>query len=1037
MIPTVMAVALMGLVIGTQPPNTHVDQWERYSFDIPQNWSCTPNNSLPGAFECRKAESAGAGHSNKNAPLFQNTVNFVFWPEAADLRATFDDMKRNQFSFYKDSSIDQEVLLTISGKPAFWSIYRYISFKTKRYNCEGGVQLGQGIVRVSALGILEGDTTFLAEVRQIVESIREIQPSDLNSLAHATLATTTVPPSGGAITSLRFREDLGGHYMMTVPEDWRQEQAAEETTLFAGTTREGVLVRYFAGEDDSGKLFSRALGRLKALSTEVSQQGELIDLTLNGKPAHLGIYRVKISLNGTESSCTSMIGGALVDSYEGGLTFTALIGEADLQASVERLKQMFSSIQPIPSEANLSMAVQNASMGQAGLTSASGSANSVQPPGDQKQIRRQTVHAKDSIIRYCASQEDPVRWSLPIGATFTDDLRMVAPGRLLLGSRKDDLVFPGIDYALVDARTGTVLWRYNRGNKPEAYYEVLSAADNKIVFLINEESNKDVKYTLLAIDAQSGAEQWNQSWVSTGTVQTYPVPGKDLVITSIAKKRDLTVTAVRLSDGKTAWRTDRQQKEDRAAPPIFVDEGDVYIFHKGLEKTSGESGNRLWSRSDIVVDGECAGPKIAGDLLWLTDTRGVLHTLNRSTGATIYKTPLPEAMRYTSICPESSRVYVLGASTLQTLGSDDARFFLGAVSRQDGNLLWTAMLKEPGLSNLVEANGRLYVGTPSSLLAFEAGTGRALFSAKTSDAHAGYPIMISSYEDKIVWIGEFDVVALDPATGRQLYHHKVKPIQEFSSDYLKMALNVAQANFDKIAAQHGKKAGPPDAYGGPVGSAQQLANLQSLASFHSMRAAELSRKVGDQGSQNQMKLARTEVKIERMQAITAIDGQIAILQINAAFDRAIAMANLMFSGWDLYFAMQEDAARRFAEGSLKEFRLFSRPVLSTALASQIGDYFVRPNVKKLAGGDTFLTLTVIHLPSGRRRDTYLSPEYGLHGYWNVVDLSEGIVYHAGIGINPSKYHFSEPYKSAIGMTEAIEGFLIAAPIKIPKGDRPR
>ena len=80
-----------------------------------------------------------------------------------------------------------------------------------------------------------------------------------------------------------------------------------------------------------------------------------------------------------------------------------------------------------------------------------------------------------------------------------------------------------------------------------------------------------------------------------------------------------------------------------------------------------------------------------------------------------------------------------------------------------------------------------------------------------------------------------------------------------------------------------------------------------------------------------------------------------------------------------------------------------------------------------------MTGSVIHLPTGRRRETLLSPQYLSYGLWNLINFEKGMVYYNGIGMDPSAYQLSEarryyPYKKV----RTIKTFLIAMPVKIPR-----
>jgi hypothetical protein len=76
---------------------------------------------------------------------------------------------------------------------------------------------------------------------------------------------------------------------------------------------------------------------------------------------------------------------------------------------------------------------------------------------------------------------------------------------------------------------------------------------------------------------------------------------------------------------------------------------------------------------------------------------------------------------------------------------------------------------------------------------------------------------------------------------------------------------------------------------------------------------------------------------------------------------------------------------------------------------------------------------VVHLPTGKRADTILSPHYLSYGLWQIVDFEKGVVCHSNIGMDPSRYELSDsraycPYKNA----KTVQTFLIAQPVKIPR-----
>ncbi len=76
---------------------------------------------------------------------------------------------------------------------------------------------------------------------------------------------------------------------------------------------------------------------------------------------------------------------------------------------------------------------------------------------------------------------------------------------------------------------------------------------------------------------------------------------------------------------------------------------------------------------------------------------------------------------------------------------------------------------------------------------------------------------------------------------------------------------------------------------------------------------------------------------------------------------------------------------------------------------------------------------MIHLPTGRRTDTYLSPAYLDYGLWNLVDFEKGVVYHHGLGMDPGRYRFSEPHNIyRYGNLQTVETSLVAVPLALPE-----
>jgi hypothetical protein len=146
----------------------------------------------------------------------------------------------------------------------------------------------------------------------------------------------------------------------------------------------------------------------------------------------------------------------------------------------------------------------------------------------------------------------------------------------------------------------------------------------------------------------------------------------------------------------------------------------------------------------------------------------------------------------------------------------------------------------------------------------------------------------------------------------------------------------------------------------------------------------------------------------------------------ANINLAASIANLA----ELWVAYSQQLA---IETSIKRQELFRSSILWAYGMGETADYVFRPNLVRRNAEDAYVTLSVIHLSDGRRKDTVLSPQYLGYGLWNLLDLEKGVVYHNGIGMDPAHYHYSAartlyPY----GKVQTLENYLIAAPLAIPR-----
>ena len=126
-------------------------------------------------------------------------------------------------------------------------------------------------------------------------------------------------------------------------------------------------------------------------------------------------------------------------------------------------------------------------------------------------------------------------------------------------------------------------------------------------------------------------------------------------------------------------------------------------------------------------------------------------------------------------------------------------------------------------------------------------------------------------------------------------------------------------------------------------------------------------------------------------------------------------------------------ALRSIKTAIERQELFRKSILASYAQAETADYVYRPNLVFKDAQDSFSTVSIVHLPTGKRTETILSPHYLSYGLWQSVDFKKGVVYHSNIGMDPSRYELSEsrayyPYKKA----KTLNTFLIAQPANLPR-----
>jgi len=339
------------------------------------------------------------------------------------------------------------------------------------------------------------------------------------------------------------------------------------------------------------------------------------------------------------------------------------------------------------------------------------------------------------------------------------------------------------------------------------------------------------------------------------------------------------------------------------------------------------------------------------------------------------------------------------------------QFSIAAISKKTGMQLWNFSTLEPTLSNVVEVGGNIYFGTSKALYGLEKTKGNLVFRTELTTSTANYPVHLIPDGDRIYYIGELIIAAINSATGKKIYSHGISPID----------VNVSLSGLDNAIPIYTQKVEEASNQEAPASM-----NLSSISAAESRRYQNLANQYArkaDHAYSTGDSFGYSIAESRRRQA-----SNMARFESNMAF--AFSAVEL---GQAIAQALMQKAVLDRYKDLLNRQVLFRKSIISSYTMAQDGDYVYRPHRKLSSfGEDDFTTVTVIHLPSGQRRTTVLSPTYLGYGLWNLVDLEKGIVYHHGIGLDPGHYNWSERLNMGIdGRVQTINTYLIAAPLRIP------
>lgn len=271
----------------------------------------------------------------------------------------------------------------------------------------------------------------------------------------------------------------------------------------------------------------------------------------------------------------------------------------------------------------------------------------------------------------------------------------------------------------LDAATGVERWRYKTGWVQSSSPVVANGS----IFVVAEDE------TLRAVDALTGTEQWRFSldtsdlatpqpgttgkWAVGGATAVSPVVSDGIVY---AASDDGVLFAIDAATGNQRWRflSDANYLETPA-----VADGTLYLIaqlntrdpelrntHAWVYALDAATGEQRW----VWHDGNTARPPtVANGLVYITnwgpDTEATLLALDAATGVE----------RWSSPDGGDGATPVIAGTTLYTTSGDGGLYAINGIN---GETLWRIDLGVPQTSDLVIADGAIFLAANGTLFAF-------------------------------------------------------------------------------------------------------------------------------------------------------------------------------------------------------------------------------------------------------------------------------------------------------------------------------
>lgn len=608
------------------------------------------------------------------------------------------------------------------------------------------------------------------------------------------------------------------------------------------------------------------------------------------------------------------------------------------------------------------------------------------------------VDQPKDIILAEARNSKPVKWKLALGRTLIDRMIPVSSDTMIIGLRSAEPALQDMGYRIIDTRQGKLLWSY-----PVPAAQAAIAFVSQQLIVVREDNGLRTVYN--AFQSRSGKRLW--TYESAKSSQVISLLGVKSLLVMAGNSNGGSLQALDMMSGKPLWRHQYRTGNHASNGLVrHIEELDrIYLFGEQAELLSAKDGKLIWSNQAINADTHLQ-PKLYKKAVYLLNQQNILYKINAGNGKIDWQQKFSASLNVTHLATTPHFLYMRGKDNNKTTSED--RFFIAAINPASGGQTWRYYSAEPMVSNILEYNGRVYAATSRDLICLSQKNGGRYYSKTVTDTESLFPVTLNQYGNKVVFIGELNIVAFSADKGNRLYSHGFTPVtSEADLSALDASITRLRKTIQQDAAYNPGIQSYSDVF------LQQSQHYQNMSdNYHRLANIKYSDYLHGNASIFDVKGLRIKADLESTMS---------------SFSANMANLSSIIENFQRIEEMYRQMWAQTRRETFEKRKVLRESIVNAYPAMQSRNYVYRPHEDYHSTEKQFIGVSVIHLPTGKIRHTNISVPYRDYGIWCHVDFEKGIAYQQGLGLNPNDFRYSIE-----GNIQAAPSYLIAQPITIPK-----